>query len=195
MGGLGSGNFRPHMATVESCLCLELCQLIWLGAVQPGARRRGILHWPAGSSREYAATMAYVSDLRETPWLHLTYGVQHAEAAEQPIAQVQTSIALTTMPLHYGGVRWWFRCQQIREGEACAQRAQTLYLPLQAGARFGCTHCHRLTYASQQSRWPTWRKEWPAITVQDLDRVEARLVGAVRRRAEGKRGEPQAERS
>jgi len=79
------------------------------------------------------------------------------------------------------------RCPLVIDGQACAQRAQTLYLPLEEGARFGCKHCHRLTYGSRQSRWPTWRKEWPAITAQDVDRTEARVLGAVRRRAEGKR--------
>ena len=118
------------------------------------------------------------------------------EAAEQLIAHVETSIVLTTTPLHYGGGgRWWLRCPLVIDGQTCAKRAQTLYLPLEEGAQFGCKHCHRLTYSSRQSRWPTWQKEWPAITVQDLDRTEARVLGAVRRRAEGKRGEPQAEHS
>jgi hypothetical protein len=29
MGGFGSGHFRPHIATVESCLCLDLRRLVW----------------------------------------------------------------------------------------------------------------------------------------------------------------------
>src|SRR6266571_275659 len=157
MGSLSSGHFRPdRKTTVDACLKLDLRQLTWFGAVQPGARRRGNIHWPPGASREYAATLAYMSDLREAPWLHLSYGVQHLDAAEQPSTPVETSIALTTTPLHYGGVRWWLQCP----GQACTKRAQTLYLPLEEGARFGCTRCHRLTYSSRQSRWPTWQRDW-----------------------------------
>ncbi len=188
MGSLSSGHFRPdRKTTVDACLKLDLRQLTWFGAVQPGARRRGNIHWPPGASREYAATLAYMSDLREAPWLHLSYGVQHLDAAEQPSTPVETSIALTTTPLHYGGVRWWLQCP----GQACTKRAQTLYLPLEEGARFGCTRCHRLTYSSRQSRWPTWQRDWPAITVQDVDRTEACVLGALRRRAEGKRKAPE----
>jgi hypothetical protein len=130
MGSIASGNFRADRKTpIDAGLALDLRQLIWLGAVQPGARRRGLMHWPPGASREYAATLAYVSDLREAPWLRLSYGVQHAEAAEQPIAQVEVYIALVTTPLHFGGGgRWWLRCPLVIDGQACAQRAQTLYL-------------------------------------------------------------------
>jgi hypothetical protein len=118
VGAVGSGHFRADRKTpIDACLALDLRQLIWLGAVQPGARRRGILHWPAESGRAYAATLAYVSDLREAPWLHLTYGVQHLEQADQPVEQVQTSIALTTTSLHFGGGgRWWLRCPLVIDG-------------------------------------------------------------------------------
>jgi hypothetical protein len=45
MGSIASGNFRTDKkTTIEACLALDLRQLQWCGAVQPGARRRGILH-------------------------------------------------------------------------------------------------------------------------------------------------------
>src|SRR6266568_9141417 len=101
MGSIASGNFRTdRKATIEACLALDLRQLVWLGAVQPGARRRGILHWPEGAGRAYAATVSYESDLRESPWLRLTYGVQLLEDEGKPIAPVETYIALVTTPLH-----------------------------------------------------------------------------------------------
>ena len=68
---------------------LDLHQRRWLGAVQLGARWRGLIHWPAGPCRAYTVTIAYVSDLPEEPWLRLTSGIQHLEAAKQPIDQME----------------------------------------------------------------------------------------------------------
>ena len=94
---------------------------------------------------------------------------------------------LTATPLHYGGGgRWWWRCPLVLDGQACAKRAQTLYLPLLEGPRLGCKHCHRLTHSSRQSRWPTWQRDWPALTVEDVDRTEARVLGAGRRKERAK---------
>jgi len=56
MGSIASGHFRTNeKIAVESCLKLDLRQLVWFGAVQPGARRRGTLHWPANAQRDAAA--------------------------------------------------------------------------------------------------------------------------------------------
>jgi hypothetical protein len=55
MGGVGSGNFRPHMTTVEHCVCLDLAYLSKLKALQTGVRREGTLYWPAGETRESSA--------------------------------------------------------------------------------------------------------------------------------------------
>lgn len=48
---------------------------------------------------------------------------------------------VTTRP-HFGGVRYWWRCP------ACNRRCATLY----GGRYFLCRTCHRLAYASSQSR-------------------------------------------
>jgi hypothetical protein len=181
VGALGSGNFCvDKKAAIEACLRLDLRQLTWLGAVQPGARRQGILHWPTNAHRDAPATIGYVADLRDAPVLQLRYGVKSLEQAAQPVEQLEYVVPLTRTPLHYGGAgRWWWQCPLVCDGQACARRAQALYLPLLEGARyFGCQYCHRLTYGSRQSRWPTWQREWPAVTVEDVDRVEARILRA-----------------
>jgi len=191
MGSISSGNFRTDRKTaIEECLRLDLRQLVWFGAVQPGARRRGMLHWPANAQRDAAAPIGYLVDMTgPTGWLRLIYSVQHLGEEERPITPVEVYIALTRTAVHFGGGgRLWFVCPQRNEPEPCGQRAQMLFMPLYEGhASFGCTRCHDLAYRSGQSRWPTWRKEWPEIVVEDLDRTEARLLGAVRRHAEGKR--------
>jgi hypothetical protein len=50
MGSIASGNFCvDKKTTIEACLALDLRQLSWLGAVWPGARRQGVIHWPASA--------------------------------------------------------------------------------------------------------------------------------------------------
>jgi hypothetical protein len=191
MGSIESGNFRTdRKATIEACLRLDLRQLVWFGAVQPGARRRGIIHWPANAQRDTAATIEYLVDMTgPVDWVRLAYGVEHLGDEGTPITQVEVCIALTRTAVHFGGGgRLWFVCPQRNEYELCGKRVQTLYMPVDVGhTSFGCTRCHGLAYRSGQSRWPTWRKAWPALSVEDIDKTEGRLVGALRRHAEGKR--------
>ena len=185
MGSIASGHFRTNKKTaIEECLKLDLRQLVWFGAVQPGARRRGMLHWPANAQRDAAAPIGYLVDMTgPTGWVRLSYGVQHLGDAGIPITPVEVYIALTRTAVHFGGGgRLWFVCPQRNEHERCGQRAQTLYMPLYEGhASFACTRCHGLAYRSGQSRWPTWRKEWPAIVVEDVDKAEGRILRMVQR--------------
>jgi hypothetical protein len=187
MGSFLSGNFRPHMTTVESCLCLDLLLLVWLRAVQAGARRQGTICWPAGARRECAATIGYEVDMTGTPGMQLTYGYQCLKEAT-PAAQIEQltyRVLLVTTPQHYGGCKWWFQCPLVRDGMACAMRVRQLYLP-PGGKYFGCKRCYRLTYASRQTRQlgQTSVREWPAITVECTERAEKRMLHALRRFAE-----------
>jgi hypothetical protein len=181
MGSIESGNFCvDKKATTEECLRLDLRQLTWFGAVQPGARRRGMIHWPAGAHRDADATIEFLADMTNPAgWLRLTY-VQHLAGEVTPITQVEIYIALTRTAVHFGGSgRLWFVCPQRTEDEPCGRRAQSLYLPLSAGpASFACIHCHGLAYSSTQSRWPTWQREWPSLSIENVDRSEARILRA-----------------
>jgi len=58
-------------------------------------------------------------------------------------------VGLTTTPLPWGGVRWWFVCPLVVSGQACGRRVGKLYLP-PGGRYFGCRHCYDLTYTSCQ---------------------------------------------
>jgi len=55
---------------------------------------------------------------------------------------------LSTQP-HYGGQRWWFVCRLGLDQKSCNRRVERLYLPSGA-VHFGCRHCHKLSYTSQQ---------------------------------------------
>jgi hypothetical protein len=57
-------------------------------------------------------------------------------------------ITLTTTPLPWGGVKWWFICPLVMGGRYCGRRVAKLYLP--CSRYFGCRQCHDLTYTSCQ---------------------------------------------
>jgi hypothetical protein len=49
----------------------------------------------------------------------------------------------------FGGLRWYFLCPLIVDGEPCQRRAGKLYLP-PGGHYFGCRRCYGLTYTSRK---------------------------------------------
>lgn len=56
-------------------------------------------------------------------------------------------VKLTTTPCNYGGVRYWFICPLVVNGQYCGKRVGVLY---KSGDYFGCRHCYNLTYASRK---------------------------------------------
>jgi len=48
-------------------------------------------------------------------------------------------VSLTTTPLPWGGLRWWFTCPLVVEGRSCGRRVGKLYLPPGRGY-FGCAN-------------------------------------------------------
>ena len=60
---------------------------------------------------------------------------------------VDESIRLTNTFPYFGGLRRWFVCPLLVNGQACQRRVGKLYLP--PGQKyFGCRHCYDLTYQS-----------------------------------------------
>jgi hypothetical protein len=57
-------------------------------------------------------------------------------------------VRLVSTPCFYGGLRWWFICPLIANGQACKRRVEVLYLG--GGEYFGCRHCCNLTYDCQK---------------------------------------------
>ena len=75
------------------------------------------------------------------PWMELRYIVTSRETDETEA--IATRVALTTTPLPWGGVRWWFLCP------ICGRRCGKLHLGSE-GVEFACRICGRLTYRSCQ---------------------------------------------
>lgn len=130
--------WRPH---IESALCLSLDRLLATRCIVPGERVTGILRWDHdGEELASARFKAELGTNAGTLTLHYT----HAGRNSEPQA-VTCTIVLSTVPLHYGGLRWYMQCPYT------GRRALKLYK--WAGIK---QFCHREaiqpkpTYASQR---------------------------------------------
>jgi len=57
------------------------------------------------------------------------------------------TIPLAATKCFFGGYRYWFRCQGIKDGVACNKRVRVLY---SGNPYFVCRHCLDLSYKSRQ---------------------------------------------
>jgi hypothetical protein len=80
---------------------------------------------------------------RNNPVYILTADLERGSQCEMRlhIRNTQQDVYLHTTTLHFGGVRWWFRCPR------CGRQSAKLYLP-RHGSVFLCRVCHDLTYES-----------------------------------------------
>ena len=146
--------WRPH---IESALSLDIRRLARMGILRDGAR--GSLTWGRNGTQD--ASVSYAVDLQEHGGtLTLSYTAPDRDTGER--ASITCPIALSSIPLHYGGRRWYMHCPLT------GRRAQTLH-KWNGIAKF----CHRTairpkpTYASQRTsgsdrilaqRWAIRRK-------------------------------------
>ena len=109
----------------------------------------GGLVWRRVSTGEETASIGYyVSMLDGPPTIRLQHTTKRR--GDDQRESMDYTVGLTTTPLPWGGVRWWFVCPLMIDGWwPCRRRVGKLYLPL-GGRRFGCRHCYDLTYESCQ---------------------------------------------
>ena len=151
MGGYGSGrrNFASPKEVVENCLVLSAAQLQREGVIDTGVYGGGGRVWRRVSTGEQTAAIGYhVNTLdNEISTIRLQYTTKRR--GEDQAQKLDYLVGLTTTPLPWGGVRWWFICPLVANGGACGRRVGKLYLP-PGGRYFGCRDCHHLTYTSCQ---------------------------------------------
>jgi hypothetical protein len=154
MGGYGSTRWGWHTKkeTVENCLELSVFRVV--GPIIPDhvfADRQawgGSLVWTNTYTKQQTASMGY--ELYFQPdggaklWLKYQSTFPNGEKRDSHYL-----IRLVTTAPHFGGVRWWFECPLVINGQACRRRVGKLYLP-PSGVYFGCRHCYDLTYTSAQ---------------------------------------------
>jgi hypothetical protein len=110
-----------------------------------GAACRGILTWTNAVTGEKVSSLEYELNTLalDAGWIRLQYRFTRTGK------EMDYRIHLTTTPLPWGEVRWWFICPLVGNGRICGRRCGKLYLPL--GARYyGCRLCYDLTYTSCQ---------------------------------------------
>ena len=143
MGGRGSG--RPREKTpVEQCRVISATELARNKMLGDGLYRFGKLTWRDYPGRQPTSVTITVKTIDPADaWLRLNYRINMSEEA------IDYYVGLTTTPLPWGGVRWWFVCPLETDGKSCMRRCGKLYLPPDEDY-FGCRICHDLTYESSQ---------------------------------------------
>lgn len=159
MRSIHSGQ-RGGKPLVEDCLTLDLAWLMRLGPIREGQAASGEIKWSRDG--EPVASAHFRLDLRsaETARLILHYNVTKPKGGEMVVRQ---AIALTALPQHFGGRRWWLRCPVTSE------RLRTLFLP-PGGERFVGRKAAGLAYRVER----LGRLDRP---FEKLFRVQRRLGG------------------
>lgn len=135
--------------TVEECITIP-------ATVLKGTSLRATL--PAGTERLAVSGIDVLkgADALEEPVLTLSWTGPKGTTERRQFSLVRTRP-------HFGGVRWWFRCQ-------CGLRVGRLYLPPSGIPVFACRMCHDLTYRSSQthnSRFDELRRR-PDVALEQL---------------------------
>ena len=145
MGGYGSGWHRARTYTVESAWILSAASLMRDNILRPNhSYHGGTITWSDGRTGEPLSKIGFSSDCRANfGWCQLNYTI--TDTGEKMDFRVQ----LTTTPLPWGGLKWWFICPLIVDGVHCGRRVAKLYHPPH-GRYYGCRHCHKLGYNSSR---------------------------------------------
>lgn len=125
---------------VEDCLTLDLAWLMRLAPIGAGQAGNGKIKWSRDG--DVIGWAQFRLDLLETEKARLLLRFCPAGhgSGREPTRQ---AIALTTVPQHLGGYRWWLHCPVTGE------RARVLYLPPD-GDRFASRKAWRLVYRVEQ---------------------------------------------
>ncbi len=84
------------------------------------------------------------------PQVEITYGLPTRYG--EPLWK-SLNVELSSTPCHFGGKRWWMKCD-------CGRRVQKLYIPPRE-VYYSCRKCHDLTYKLQKehtSNLMAWQK-------------------------------------
>jgi len=145
MGGYGSGRPREKTTTVEECRTLSVRDFRGIGAFWGGLNISDELIWTNRRTGKRVFSIDYEVDTQDRAgaWIRL----HHRSGCRGNT--VDYHVRLTTTPMPWGGVRWYFTCPIMTGSRTCQRRCWKLYLP--PGERyFGCRTCYNLTYTSSQ---------------------------------------------
>ena len=168
MGGYGSGRWGSQRKKTQ----VEHCRRFAIGDLIKGIRYvegggglwRGGITWSLAG--RYVADITYTIRIDSGLLVELAYNLTPAGGEPE---QINYTVRLTSAPLPWGGLRYWFICPV----KNCGRRARKLYLA-PGGKYFACRHCYNLTYKSAQEEHSgdsLWRSmaammqaDYPGIT-------------------------------
>lgn len=150
MGGAGSGRWTYHdkKRTIEECWRIgisDVARVIDLRNLGPASGSLRPIKPAPGKRMSPVRCVVEVGD-GDTLLLRLSYETDDKEDLKH---WVETVISLQNTQPNFGGVRWWFSCPYMVDGEECGRRVGKLYL-LPGGRYFVCRRCLDLTYESCQ---------------------------------------------
>lgn len=97
-----AGGWRPH---IESALCLDVRDMLRTHGLRPGCQTSGALHWTRDGD-EFASVGFAAKLCDDAGTLELTY----AQGTGAERKTITCTLALESLPCHYGGRRWFACC-------------------------------------------------------------------------------------
>jgi hypothetical protein len=137
---MGRQPWTSRLTVEESPIHLSTEALCAAGAFQLPAGARATVSWPLSNGASLGSLRFEIRDDWRGPHLFICPQV-FAFGGKSWMGNGQVIRLIKTQP-HFGGQRFWFRCE-------CGRRAGRLYLPT-GETFFRCRRCHDLTYQSSQ---------------------------------------------
>jgi hypothetical protein len=150
MGGTGSGRWTYYdkKRTVEECWAMSISEVDRVVDLRdPGPASKALRSIRPATAKGVLPVRCMPKVGNDgKPLLGLSYTVKDRQGLEHRVEEV---LRLQTTRPNFGGVRWWFSCPRVVDGEECGRRVGKLYRPPRSRT-FACRHCLELTYQSCQ---------------------------------------------
>jgi len=133
--------------------------------------KSGAIEWTGGwpNNKSSIGISVFITD--EYRYVNLKYSQTDIDGEKQ---NFDYNIQLTTTRCNYGGVRYWFECPIVKNGQYCGKRTRVLY---KAGSYFGCRYCNNLTYRSKNvGRSGQYYPLFKTLRLHDdIDKLESQI--------------------
>lgn len=135
------GRWRySHRDTVEECLIIDIYFLKKHNYLK--FSQNGEIQWSDNSG--FKSSMGIKSTVWEEPE-SITFSYTVTKSSTNEKEDFNYTIPLVKTSCNFGGFRYWFKCQGIRNNIYCGRRVAKLYRA-PSGNYFICRHCYDLTY-------------------------------------------------
>ncbi len=161
------GRYRwSQRGLTDECLTLSTVELARRRVSKIGPGDVGIITWK-NDQGEITSYIDFFVQLTSQNQLVLQLMYDWTDPSSRAKLPVKCPVRLTTTTSpNFGGLRYWFLCPLVTNGQPCQRRVGRLYLP--AGGRyFGCRMCYNLNYRSQREH----NKRIDALMKPPLDKL------------------------